>query len=261
MEKPRLYVLGSGTALPSAARDNAALAVSAADGLWLIDCSGSVYGKLLRLGLEPLRLRGVFLSHSHPDHIYGLPALLFHLKLAGWGDDGPALPIYGNGPTLAMARRVLDAYEIDRYQPPTNWRELPEVEGHRFAGDGELAWFSAPVTHSRPTLAVKVVVQATGYAAVYSADTAPCESLVRLAAGADVLLHECTTVEPFTGHSTPQQVGRTAAQAGARRLVVLHYDPLYILPADETLRHIRQGGFGGEVVFAEDGMVLPLRAD
>jgi ribonuclease Z len=258
MSVPRLYVLGSGTALPSAERDNAALAVSAADGLWLIDCSGSVYGKLLRLGLDPLRLCGVFISHSHPDHIYGLPALLFHLKLAGWRDDGPTLPIYGNGPTLAMARRVLDAYEIDQYQPPTDWRVLPEVEGHCLIEDDALAWFSAPVVHSRPTLAVKVVARESGYSVVYSADTAPCESLARLAAGADLLLHECTVVEPAAGHSTPQQVGQTAAQAGARRLVVLHYDPVYILPTDETLRRIRQGGFDGEVVFAEDGMVLPL---
>lgn len=258
MPVSQLYVLGSGTALPSAERDNTSLAVDSPGGLWLIDCGGSAYQKLLCLGLDPLRLRGVFLTHSHLDHIYGLPALLFHLKLAGWSDDGPRLHIYGNAPTLTLARRVLEAYEIDRWQPPTGWHKVLEVEGHGFAEDDHLAWFSTPVAHSRPTLAVKVVAKETGHIAVYSADTSPCESLLRFATGADTLLHECTVVEPFEGHSTPQQVGETAARACVRRLVVVHYDPQYILPSDETLALIRKGGFAREVLFSQDGMILPL---
>lgn len=258
MSTSQLYVLGSGTALPSAERDNTSLAVNTPGGLWLIDCGGSTYQKLLRLGLDPLRLRGVFLTHNHPDHIYGLPALLFHLKLAGWGNDGPTLHIYGNTSALTLTRRVLEAYEMDPWQPPTEWHELPETEEYPFAKDDHTAWFSTPVAHSRPTLAVKVIARTGGYTAVYSADTSPCESLVRFAAGADVLLHECTVVEPFEGHSTPEQAGETAARAGVQRLVIVHYDPQYILPTDETLVLIRKGGYVAEVLFAKDGMALPL---
>lgn len=261
MSTSQLYVLGSGTALPSAKRDNASLAVDSPGGLWLIDCSGSVYQKLLCLDLDPMRLRGVFLTHSHPDHIYGLPALLFHLKLAGWRDDGPTLHIYGNAPTLALTCRVLDAYEIDQWQPPTDWHELPMVEAHGFAEDDDLAWFSTPVAHSRPTLAVKVIAKAGGHTVIYTADTSPCESLVRLATGANTLLHECTTVKPSEDHSTAEQAGEAAARANVRRLVIVHYDPDYILPANEALMLIRKGGFSGEVLFAKDGDALPMCAE
>ena len=257
MSLPQLYIIGSGTALPSVERDNTSLAVSSSGGLWLVDCGGSAYQKLLRLNLDPLLLRGVFLTHNHPDHIYGLPALLFHLKLAGWNDDGPALGIYGNSPTLVMAQRILAAYEIDLWQPPIIWHELPVTGEYKLAQDSELSWFSTPVEHSRPTLAVKIIVREIGFTLVYSADTGPCENLVRFAAGADLLLHECTAVEPLEGHSTPQQVGEMAAQAQVKRLLVIHYDPRYIMPMDEVLTLIRQGGFASEIAFAEDGMILP----
>ena len=256
-----LHVLGSGTGLPSAERDNTALALDAPAGLWLIDCGGSVYHKLLRQGLDPLRLRGVFLSHDHTDHIYGLPALLAQLKLAtqvwGWREDDPAVHVYGNAPTLSTARSILRAGRIDLEHPPVAWHELPDSEGYHFAADDDVAWFSTPVAHSRPTLAVKIVLKATGRTVVYSADTEPCQGLEQFAAGADVLLHECTVPEPFDGHSTPQQVGQTAAQAAVQRLVIVHYDP-ELVPPDPALAGIRKGGFMGEVVFAEDGMVLPL---
>jgi ribonuclease Z len=256
----RLFVLGSGTALPSAERDNTSLAVESGNGLWLVDCSGSVYRRLLRLGLDPMRLRGLFLTHSHPDHIYGLPALLFHLKLAGWHEEGPALHVYGNGPTLTLVRDVLAAYQIDLWQPPLAWHELPASENHRFLESEGLIWTSTAVVHSRPTLAVRIAVESSGYAVVYSADTGPCESLVQLALGADSLFHECTTVTPMPeGHSTPEQVGEVAARARVGRLVIVHYDPRYILPTDETLTLIRKGGYMGQVAFAEDGSVWPLQ--
>ncbi|MFZ5917587.1 MAG: MBL fold metallo-hydrolase [Chloroflexota bacterium] len=261
MAETHLYVLGCGTALPSAERDNIALAVDAPGGLWLVDCGGSVYRRLLRLGLDPLRLRGVFLTHAHPDHIYGLPALLFHLKLAGWRDDGPELQLFGNGATLDLAQRVLAAFEIDLWQPPIVWHRLPEQEGHHFFQDADLDWYSTPVIHSRPTLAVQVVSRQTEHTVVFSADTEPCSSLARLARGVDTLLHECTAVEPLAGHSTPDQAGELAAQAGVRQLVVLHYDPAYIMPEKQALDRIRQAGFAGRVLFARDGLALPLGKD
>jgi ribonuclease Z len=258
--QPRLHVLGSGLAIPSADRDNIALALDTPAGLWLVDCGGSLFHRLLKLGLDPFRLRGVFLSHSHVDHMYGLPALLFHLKLAadlrGWREDHPTVTIYGNRPAVDMARAVVRAYEIEVGQPPVRWHELPQSEDHCFHEEGALTWFSTPVAHSRPTLAAKAVLQ--GYSVVYSADTEPCDRLVRFAAGADLLLHECTVPEPLEGHSTPQQVGQVAARAGVARLLVIHYDPGHVFPIQETRALIRKGGFAGEILFAEDGMSVPL---
>jgi ribonuclease Z len=66
-----LVVLGTGGALPTARRDNTALAFKIGTGGVVVDCPGSVYAKLLRAGMAPLRLDAVVFTHAHPDHVYG----------------------------------------------------------------------------------------------------------------------------------------------------------------------------------------------
>ena len=69
---------------------------------------------------------------------------------------------------------------------------------------------------------------------VFSGDTGPCDNVVRLAAGADVLVHEVIDVDALTqritrlpnyeavrnhlasSHTAPEQVGEIAARAGVR---------------------------------------------
>jgi ribonuclease Z len=251
-------------ALPSAKRGNLGLALDTPAGLWLIDCGNAVVGRLLRLGLDPSRLHGIFLTHNHADHISGLPTLLFHLELAHmfgvWSEFRSPIDIYGNTPTVTMVRSVLHAYRIEVETPSIRWHELPQAADHCFAESDGLRWFSTPVVHSRPTLAVKAEIGDKPYTVVYSADTEPCESLIRFATGADLLAHECSAAEPMDGHSTPEQVGQVAARTGVERLVVVHYDPEYVLPVAETRALIRKGGFGGEILIAEDGVALPLSA-
>jgi ribonuclease Z len=58
----------------------------------------------------------------------------------------------------------------------------------------------------------------------YSCDTEYSPSIVRLAEGADLLLHEATGEGP--GHSTSASAGRVAKEAGVGRLVLVHLPPL-----------------------------------
>jgi hypothetical protein len=56
---------------------------------------------------------------------------------------------------------------------------------------------------------------------VYSCDTEPCPEVERLAAGADILLHEAAG--PFAGHSSATQAGDAARQAEVGVLYLIHY--------------------------------------
>jgi ribonuclease BN (tRNA processing enzyme) len=114
---------------------------------------------------------------------------------------------------------------------------------------------------------------------VFSGDTAPCPNLVRLAAGADILVHEVYDDRPaaaatgaaaaedtweaqrrhhhmVTSHTPLSEVGRVAAEAGVGRLVLTHFIPGDDATPDDQWVTGVGGGFDGEVVVGADLMEL-----
>jgi ribonuclease Z len=73
--------LGTSGAVPSLGRDTTSLVFVARDGSVLVDCGGSPVQKLLTAGVDPASLLRVVITHIHPDHAYGLPALVQNLLL------------------------------------------------------------------------------------------------------------------------------------------------------------------------------------
>lgn len=238
----RMTLLGVGTAVPDQDRENTHMVWESGDGLLLIDAGGSTYQRLLRANLDPLKLRGIFLTHSHADHINGLAALLFQLSLMRYPGR---LPIYGNAPTLALAQRMVAAFELESHQAEVDWvvvaggQEVPlGAESYRLR--------VVDTVHPRPCLALRFEDRSSGRALVYSADTEPCPAVQDLASGATILIHEATTAQPFAGHTTPRQAGAVAANAGAGQLVLVHFSPRWTMSAAEAIEEIRAGGFAGQ---------------
>jgi ribonuclease Z len=249
----RIILLGVGTGVPDQDREQTHMVWEAPEGLTLIDAGGSTYQRLLRANLDPMQLRSIILTHSHTDHINGLPALLFSLRLAGFQQR---LAIYGNAPTLALVRRVLEAFHLEGYQADADWIEI-EAGQNIPIPSSSFRLRTAQTAHSRPCLALRFELP-NGRALVYSADTEPCQSVQELAQGAVVLIHEATTAEPFPGHTTPRQAGEVAARAGAEQLVLVHFSPHWTMSVAQAIADIRAGGFTGEAEIGREFGVYKL---
>ncbi|KAB8142076.1 MBL fold metallo-hydrolase [Chloroflexia bacterium SDU3-3] len=238
----RMILLGVGTAVPDPDRENTHMVWESPSGLLLVDAGGSTYQRLLRAKLDPLSLRGVFLTHAHADHINGLAALLFQLSLAGYQG---MLRIYGNEPTLALMQRVVAAFELGEHQAPVEW--VTVVSGQEVPlGDPQVRVLTQATVHSAPCLGLRFEECTTGKALVYAGDTEPHEASVSFAKGASVLIHEATVPEPFPGHTTPRQAGKIAAEAGVGRLALVHFSPRWTMSAAQAIEEVRIGGFVGE---------------
>lgn len=249
----RLVILGAGTALPDRDRDNTFLVWDSPAGSLLIDCAGRAYQQLLRADIDPRQLRGLVLTHNHPDHIYGVPALLFHLWLAGYSGT---FPVWANASTLAMARQLCAALELEQHghMCATSWHELAETPDLPVVETELYQVSTTPVRHSRPTLGLKFVDRSSGQAIVYSSDTEPCPELERFAQGVHTLIHEATVTDPNQnyGHTTPRQVGEIAARCGVQRLVLIHYSAEYTLPEAQAIAEVQAGGFSGAIELARE---------
>ncbi|MCD8102707.1 MAG: ribonuclease Z [Alistipes sp.] len=115
----RITVLGTGSALPAAGNHHSAHAVNVHEQYYLVDCGEGTQSRLYRYGINPQKIRAVFLTHLHGDHIYGIFPLLSTLGLMG---KKTPLPVYAPEPfgeMIELYRRYMDTdlpYEI-QYHP------------------------------------------------------------------------------------------------------------------------------------------------
>ncbi len=248
-----LLVLGSAASVPDAEHDTVGLVLRGPGGSILIDCGGSPLYKLARAGIAPDDIRAVILTHKHADHLYGLPMLVQGLWLDG---RQTPLPIYGPQQSLDRALQLLDLFELADIENSfaLEWHPIPLREGRRVLIQGDIRITATPVRHAgHDTVALRFDNVATGRAIVYSADTEPCSALVRLATGADLLLHEASG--SYEGHSSPAQAAEIACQAGVARLALIHY-PVRRINLESW--RLQASEFPGLVTLARDGDIYPF---
>ncbi|HEY4309834.1 MAG TPA: MBL fold metallo-hydrolase [Pirellulales bacterium] len=166
----------------------------------------------------------IFISHSHVDHVMGLTFLIDVLN------DRPVsrAVVHGEADKLAAVRQHLFNELLFPVDPPCDFVplsgpvELPE--------GGRLTHF--PLDH--PGGAVGFRLDWPGRSMAYVTDTiaSPTASYVKNLRDVDLLVHECyfsdqqTALADLTGHSHITPVAEIARAAKARRLVLVHLNPL-----------------------------------
>jgi ribonuclease Z len=248
----RMTLLGSGLGIPDPDRGPTQLLWQSPAGGWLIDAGGETYRRALAAGVEPTDLDGLIITHSHCDHIGGLPGLLFSLSLAGrrrpW-------PIYGPPGALADLQALISGAGLGENCPPLVWQ--PVEPGTRFFLPNGTAVETAVTAHSRPCLALRVRDDGNW---CYSSDSGPSPAVAQLAAGCELLIHEAAAAQPEPNHSTPAEVGALAAQLGVERLVLVHFSPRWTMPIEQALSAVAAAGYRGAAQVGYDGLQLSLTA-
>ena len=248
---PKLIILGTSNAIPDRDHDNTHLAVIGEETFLLIDTASNPTIRLPQAGLDPLKLNRLILTHFHPDHTAGVPALFMNSWLSGRKD---ALDVYGLADTLQRVEKTMQLYQWESWPKffPVKFHNLPAEEKALAFDSADFTVVVSTVRHMIPVIAVRIESHSTGKVVVYSSDTEPCPEIVRLAAGADLLLHEASGAG--YGHSSAAQAGEVARQAGVGALFLIHYPTGGFDP--QPLVEQASQSFGGPVTLCCDFMEL-----
>ncbi len=221
----------------------------------------------------------ILLSHTHWDHIQGLP---FFKPLSAPGNSFCILGAAQEGVALEeILRRQMDPMVF-----PVPLRALAAAIQVQEITEGEvtLPGFTARafrLRHPGTTLGFRLAPAGGGTDFAYLTDNElgagaryPVAAdwrrrLVEFLAGADTLIHDAMYAEQIAparcgwGHSTPREAVGLAAEAGCRRLILFHHEPEHDDDAldrllEDTRGHASRTAPGLEVVAAAEGMELPL---
>jgi len=248
-----LYVLGSGTCIPTVDRGPSGLALSLPSHLLFFDEGGGSLRQMPRLGLDYRNIDYICITHFHPDHVSDLVPFLFALNYTV--DFTRSLPLHILGPEgLKNFYEKLHGIFGRWIEAQTYPRFLHEAKESRL----DFPNFSVetlPLAHSEGSIGFRVSAQGSSMA--YSGDTDYCENIVRLGRNADLLILECSFPDErkTSGHLTPSSAGRIAREARCKKLLLTHFYPVF--QGHDILQECRKE-FSGEAILAEDGIKITL---
>ncbi len=272
----KVILAGTGVPTPNPQRMGSCVVVLVNDQPIIFDCGRGAVTQLVRAGIDPSQVEHVFLTHHHFDHTIGLPDLL----LGSW-IVGRKLPVQVFGPagTSAFIQSVWEAFKIDiesrrksregKQGAISTLEVIPkEIDAGPVYETSEWKVRAVRVDHLPGSLGFRLDTQDRSI--VFSGDTRPCPALVELARGADLLIHEVFFSPEFESsgapygrhrefvhpdwinrvrHTKPHEVGKIAAEAGDKKLVLTH---LWSNEGEERLKQEVAAYFSGEIVVGQD---------
>jgi ribonuclease BN (tRNA processing enzyme) len=247
----RIVLLGTkgGPRVGEAGRSNPATLVLINDVPYLIDCGYGVTKQLITAGVALNRLRYIFITHHHSDHNLEFGPVIYNTWITGL----PAqIDAYGPPGLTKMAEQFFDyqKFDIDVRivdEGRTDPRKL--VTTHEISKPGvvltntDVKVSMCVVRHPPIKDAYAYRFDAKDRSVVISGDTAYAPELGEFAKGADVLVHEVMYLPGIeallkrlpnakrlrehlmAAHTLPEDVGKIAAQAGVKTLVLTHFVP------------------------------------
>jgi len=215
----KLLVLGTSGYHPNQRRHTACLMLPEAG---IVLDAGSGFFRV-RKHLQTPTL-DILLTHAHLDHVAGLTFLLS----TAHDKSLERITVHGDAAKLAAVRDHLLSELIFPAPLPCQWQPLPSEPFS--LGGARVTHF--PLIHPGGAVGYRLDWPDRSLAYVTDTTASPDADYVRHIRGVDLLVHECNFHDGQeewalkTGHSSTTPVAQVAARAGAKRLVLVHFNAL-----------------------------------
>ena len=246
----RLTTIGTGTAAPHPRRVQSGSLIEAGGVRLLVDCGSGVLWRMAELGMDWASVTHVAVTHFHADHTTDLVNLLVAWRYGMLPPRQAPVTLLGPPGFGGFVDRVASAFfgELRALVPGSAFVDLAPGESVEL-GDG-VSLEACKVPHTEESIALGV--RAGGHRIVCSGDTGFDRAFAEWAAGADVLMLECSLPAALAIpiHLTPEQCGEVAAIAQPRRLLLNHFYPVV---EEVDIAGLVRAQFAGPVALANDG--------
>lgn len=278
----RVVLLGTkgGPRVGEAGRSNPSTLILINDVPYLVDCGYGVTKQLITKDVALHRLKYIFITHHHSDHNLEFGPLLYNTWITGL----PAhIDAYGPPGLAKMAEQFFEyqKFDIDTRmvdEGRTDPRKLVtthEIKPGVVLVNDDVKVSTRLVPHPPIKEAYAYRFDAKDRSVVISGDTAYAPELAEFAKDADVLVHEVMYLPGIealikrlphakrlrehlmAAHTLPEDVGKIAAQAGVKTLVLTHFVPGDDASiTDEQWSEGVRKHFKGEVIVGKDLMEI-----
>ncbi|MBJ8349387.1 ribonuclease Z [Streptococcus zalophi] len=278
-----IQFLGTSAGQPSKSRNVSSLVLKLLDEIneiWMFDCGEGTQRQILETTIKPRKVRKIFISHLHGDHVLGLPGFLSSRSFQA-NDEQTDIDIFG---PVGIRSYVLSSLRVTGSRLPyrIHFHELEEKQLGKIFESDKFIVFAEKLDHSILSIGYRVmqkdlegtldaeglkkagvpfgplfgqlkngqdvtlsdgrIIHAKDYLSAPKkgkiitilGDTRKTDASVRLAVGADVLVHESTygkgdeKIAKNHAHSTNMQAAQVAKEAGAKQLLLNHVSARFL---------------------------------
>jgi ribonuclease Z len=238
-----IIFLGTAGSIARKNRDNTSLVIKQKNNFLLIDVPGAIVQKFRRLGIDYYQINNIFVTHIHPDHIYGLPAFI-HARMF---DSDSVINIFGHKESLKFIRKLLSIFRLRR-------KNFPNIKFHKLQPDSclsishKIEIITFKTKHSLESLGLKIKYKNNSI--VYTSDTAYSLNTVKMSAGVDYLIHDCFAPTRFFKaypqllkmHSSPETIARVYKKSKFKTVIPIHFSGELDFKISEISQELRSLG-------------------
>ncbi len=245
----KIYFLGTGAAVATAKRDNTSIYFETDSWNLLVDCPGSVIYKFSLLSIDYTKLNGIFITHSHPDHLYGLPSVIH------------SLDPFDIHPKVFIPKGIIT--EVKSLLKIFNLQNKTEIISMDYKIDEyeSIDFFST--NHTPYSKGIKIFSE--NNIIIYTSDTGPIPECEKIFKNADYLIHDCYAparlkkVIPAldSTHTSAETLGKIAEKSKVKHLIPIHFSGEHDFEISEIAKEIKKY-YCGDVIIPEDLMMLKV---